>query len=416
VSAEEASGKSAFSVIAVLVAVIVGIVSFAAFMVLMAFADDLRRPEDGREHAMSSSAIGFAGLVFLMETEGRKVRISRGRLNETLGTEEFVILTPPPSHAIAWDDIYNVWGANLIVLPKWHVRQRMERPEWVNKAGLLAPSEVEWALGELVEDFSVTRSPLTGAVTLIDAGTEETIPAGRIEALQTISGEGIEPLITDQHGNIVLGGIIDYDDDSIMSYVLAEPDLLNTHGIASLPTARAGLSVIDYVADPATPLAFDMTLHGVERTRNMLQLVFVPPFLPAVLCLSFAGVLVTIAAFGRRLRQLTTREVPLGKLTLVDNSARLISLAGRSTHMRGRYVAMIRRQAAHAVGLPAGTSETQLNAMLDTISMGRAGNGEPRFSELASDILTASNLTTMVRAMNRLHKWKQELARERGRR
>jgi hypothetical protein len=415
-SGDEATGRGAFSVIAVLVAVIVGVVSFAAFMVLMAFADDLRRPDDGGEHALSNSAIGFAGLVLLMEAEGREVRISRGRLDESLITDEFVILTPPPSHAVPWDDMYSVWGSNLIVLPKWHTRQRMERPDWVDKAGLLSPSEVEWALAELVDGISVVRSPLTGAVTLHDEVTGAETPAGRIEALQTFSGEGIEPLITDQHGNIVLGGIIDYDDDTIMSYVLSDPDLLNTHGIASLQTARAGLTIIDFAADPATPIAFDMTLHGIERTRNMLQLVFVPPFLPAVLCLSFAGVLVTIAAFGPRLRQRTMREVPLGKLTLVDNSARLISLAGRTMHMRDRYIAMIRRQAAHAVGLPAGASETQLTAMLDTISMGRPGSDEANFSQLAANISNASNLTAMVRAMNRLHKWKQELARERGRR
>lgn len=82
--------------------------------------------------------------------------------------------------------------------------------------------------------------------------------------------------------------------------------------------------------------------------------------------------------------------------------------------MGERYVAMIRRQAAHAVGVPAGASETQQAAMLDTISRGSID--EPRFSELASDVSKASKLTVMLKAMNRLYKWKQELGRERRRR
>ena len=39
--------RSAFSFVAVFIAVVVGVIAFAAFMVLIAFADDLRRPDDG---------------------------------------------------------------------------------------------------------------------------------------------------------------------------------------------------------------------------------------------------------------------------------------------------------------------------------------------------------------------------------
>ncbi len=40
------TGRGAFSIVVVLAAVIVGVVAFAAFMVLIAFSDDLREPDD----------------------------------------------------------------------------------------------------------------------------------------------------------------------------------------------------------------------------------------------------------------------------------------------------------------------------------------------------------------------------------
>ena len=409
-----ATAKGAFSLMVVLVAVVVGIISFAAFIVLIAFADDLRQPEDGGEHALSKSAVGFAGLVTLLQENGRQVRISRSPLEQTVAENEFVMLTPPPGHELVSEDFYSIWGSNLIILPKWNTRAKSDNPEWVDNEGLLATYSVASIIHNLVDDVTVTRTQTTGPVDLVDVDSEEHIQLGVIDTLQTISGDALEPILTDAEGRIVVASIYSAEDEESFAYVISDPDLLNTHGLASIRNARGSVAILDLLVIPETPIAFDVTLHGIQRTRNILQLLFTPPFLAGILCLVFAGILLSIASFAGNLRGHRAREIPLGKSTLVDNSAQLISLAGRSMRMGERYVAMIRRQAAHAVGVPAGASESQQTAMLDTINRGSAG--DPRFSELAGDVSRASKLKVMLKAMNRLYQWKQELGRERRRR
>lgn len=415
-SAESNTGRGAFSIIVVLVAVVVGVVAFAAFMVLIAFADDLRRPDDSGEHALSKSAVGFAALAQLLQDTDHQVRISRGPLHELAGSPEFAILTPPVTRPLTFEDFDGVWGWNLIVLPKWNTSPDFSRPEWVHSNGLLYLNVVERILGDVSDDIKVSRAPGSGPFALVDDETGETMPIGPIRSLQTISGEGIVPIITDPAGNIVLGSFGDPEEDDVMGYVLADPDLLNTQGLASLATARTGIHMIDYIVEESTPIVFDMTLHGVERTRNILQLLLMPPFVAGVLCLVFAALLIGITAFAGNLRTRSVRDIPLGHSTLVDSSARLISIAGRSSSIGARYVAMIRRQSARIVGAPANASEAQQTAILDSIGRARTNSGEPTFSQLSSDVAKATNPTAMMRAISRLYTWKQELGRERKRR
>ena len=408
--------RSAFSFVAVFIAVVVGVIAFAAFMVLIAFADDLRRPDDGGEHALSKSAVGYAALAQLLQDTGHQVRVSRGPLHELAGSPEFAILTPPVTRPLTYEDFDGVWGWNLIVLPKWNTRPDTEKPGWVHANGLLYINVVERILDDITDGVDIVRAQDISPTTLVDDATGAQTAIGPIRNLQTIAGPDIVPIVTDPAGNIVLGSIGDEEDDEIIAYVLADPDLLNTQGLASLATARTGVKMIDFIVEESTPIVFDMTLHGVERTRNILQLLLMPPFVAGVLCLVFAGVLVGITAFAGNLRTRSGREIPLGHSTLVDSSARLISIAGRSNSIGARYVAMIRRQAARIVGAPANASEMQQTAILDSIGRARAGNTEPNFSQLSSDVVKASNTTAMMRAIGRLYTWKQELGRERKRR
>src|SRR5262245_52596711 len=87
------SRSSAFSPAIMLALVLVAVVAFAAFFTLSAFAPELSSGHDGRAHALSNSAVGFAGIVRLARAEGDDVRIGR-----TIGDAErrvsLVVLTP----------------------------------------------------------------------------------------------------------------------------------------------------------------------------------------------------------------------------------------------------------------------------------------------------------------------------------
>jgi hypothetical protein len=157
-----------------------------------------------------------------------------------------------------------------------------------------------------------------------------------------------------------------------------------------------------------------MTLHGMNRSRNFMKLLLEPPFLPAVLCLAFAGALMAMNAVAGRLRMRSGREIALGKSTLVENSALLVSMVGRDARMGRRYAAMTRALAAAAVGVPARSSEAQQTAMLDAANRGAAG--EAKFSDLAAQVASAGTRTALATAANRLFRWRQEIGREHRRR
>ena len=371
---ESQKSQSAFSIRIVLGLVAVGVVSFAAFIVLSAFADDLRSPQEGSAHAESKSAVGFAGLVSLLQQEGRRVRTSRGSLYEAGGHEEVAVMTPPLGATVNWDKIYDAPGSLLIVLPKWNIYPDNEHRGWVRTTGPAPVSAIQRTLGEIVPEIGVKR--FSGVKDLAIQNMEDggSIQTGPIEMLQVIEDDLIKPILKDVEGRTVLGWY-DRDDDGLGDeyestiFILSDPDLLNTHGIASPATARAAMEVIRLVAPDDMPIAFDMTLHGLERSRNFLRLMFMPPFLPAVLCLAFAGGLMAIYSVAGNIRMKSGREIALGKATLVENTALLVSQAGRDKNIGQRYVAMTRALASAAAGAPSGSTEAQQTAMLDAVAL-----------------------------------------------
>jgi len=485
-SAETAPGRAspsggqdssrAFSLQVIIGLVVVGVLSFAAFIVLNAFADDLRKPDDGGTHALSKSAVGFAGLVSLLEGDGRYVRLSRGTLQEASAQGQLTVLTPGLGRTVEADEVSGAWAGVLIVLPKWDTWPDFQHPGWVRSDGLANSTLVERVLEELDDGFTVGQAPGAKDVVLKyrDSVNAADIDAGRIERLQTMVSADITPLITDADGHAVLGllspdyGVnipveppvadpiqdpvtapptledtpddaqVDLEDHAVPNveetasgeeepdarlepemyggapiYVLSEPDLLNTKGLSSAITAQAGLQVFAFVAPDGAPVSFDMTLHGMERSRNLLKLMFEPPFLPAVLCLAFAGGLMAVNAVAGQMRVRSGREIALGKATLVENSALLVSLAGRDVRMGKRYAAMTRALAATAVGVPSRSTEAQQTAMLD--AAGRQAR-EEKFSDLAAKVAEAKTRAAMTDAANRLFRWRQEIGREHRRR
>ena len=51
--------------------ILIGLFSFSALIGLTGYADELRSKNNGQAHALSNSAIGFAGLRTLLEESGQ---------------------------------------------------------------------------------------------------------------------------------------------------------------------------------------------------------------------------------------------------------------------------------------------------------------------------------------------------------
>ena len=393
-------GEGAFAPKTMLLIVVLGMICFAAMIVLGAFAPDLKTGRNGGSHALSTGATGFNGIVRLAEATGRRPRI--GRSDVPLGAEEgLAVLTPESGrvdlgHALA----LRSGKPTLLVLPKWQTEPDKRHPGWVRIRGLLSPLDPNATLAPQW-NIAVSRhrgsegKPLT--LTAGEAAEDIVIPAPRL--LQTVAGDKLSPLVTAPGGGIVVARL-----GGTATYVLSDPDLLDNYGMADLRRADGALRLLDYLSHHSgQPILFDVTLNGLGRSPDPLKLAFVPPFLAATLSLAAALLLIAIRAatrFGRPIPP--ERALAFGKQALVDNTALLVAKARREAVLGGRYADMVRERAAILFAAPPRLAGAMLDAYLDRIGRGR------RFSELAAAAGEARHPADMLAAAQALNDWQRE--------
>lgn len=403
-SAEPAPQPQAFSPKAVLILVMVGVVSLAGLAVLSAYAPDLRGGQDGRAHALSKSAVGYAGAPIFMKAAGAPVVVSRTRPSRP--ADSVVILTPEMGLSPKELQAYPKGALTLIVLPKWLAAPDPIRRGFVRKVGVM-PGErgLTALLSSYAPKTEVTyrkggsRPVLYGAVgPFADVSPMRT---GEIDSLATIGGEGWTPLLVDEQGRAVL--VRSTKTPSI--WVLAEPDLLNNQGLANRDTARAALTVLE-TARGERPLLFDVTLNGYERGRGLGRLMLEPPWLAATLIAVAAGVLMglhALARFGQP--QQRGRAIALGAQALVDNSADLIRAARKEHELAPAYAALTRGAVMRGAG-----SHVAEEGWLDELAA-RRGAASP--AVLAAEADAAANRDDLLAVARKLYEWRGEMTRER---
>ncbi len=407
----EAQGRppEVFSAGVAIVMFVVGVFAFSAFITLSTFAPDFMDGNDGKAHALSKSAIGYAGLVKLARGQGTHVTVSR---SEPKGSSaDLVVLTPESKVKLA--DVERLAHSNaLIVLPKWLPKPSYNHRGWVRETNTMAGAV------DVVEDLApnakLSETPGTTEQTLLFdpnaapvSGTGRTLHAGKIVKLQTIAAAAIVPVVTTAAGKTVLGYLRDSEEPYI--YILSDPDLLNNQGIAHLKNAKTGLALLDLLHTPSTPIAFDVSLNGFERSRSLLRLALEPPLLAATLSFVIvAGMIAWRAATRSGPSARGKRAIALGKRTLADNSAALIRLAGRDATMAPRYARMIRTLVAEQIHVSQDATDAT-NAELDRIAQSRGVRAT--YTELASEAAAAKTAAETLTAARRLHAWTGEMIR-----
>lgn len=390
---------------------LVGVFSFSAFITLSTFAPELR-DGDARAHALSRSGIGFAGIVKLARATGAIVNVTRTPLDFRDSTR-LVVFTPDKT--MTFDDIDGLGGATiLIILPKWLSITDFRKPGWVMQPVATDEYSVADILDELAPNAKITRATGAAAPSItIDwrqtksVKVENTLRPGKIDSLQTIEAPDITPVAKTKDGKTILG-VIRHDEYPDV-YILSEPDLLNTHGIADAATARAGLDILNSLRSSGEPITFDVTINGYARSRSLMRLAFEPPLLAATLSFLLVAALIAWRAATRDgPTAVRNRALAYGKRILADNSAALIRLAGREHTMAPRYADFIRAFAAQRIGVARDGSETT-SAELDRIAIAR-GVSQP-FSTLAAEAASAQNGPASLAAARKLHAWTEEIIR-----
>ena len=338
--------------------VLIGIFSFTALVTLSGYAGDLREQNNGKAHALSRSAIGYGGLVRLLGDLDYDVRMAR---TENVKYEDEnalrVFTLSRPYQADGLDDL-GLYSPTLIIMPKWITNQIKGNPAWVQK---------NWGDNHVydVDNHERDLEELTGEVSFASIQTDDKsvtyrvsstigekpiMPGIEIENLQWLKGENLLEIYRVKEGPV----LVKIADSS--TYILSDPDFMNTMGIESRTRARFAVDMIDAViadagADP-NRIDFDLSFHGFGGKTNIVKVLTQPPFLAATLCLLAAGGLIAWQAFSRFGDPLQVkRDYALGKFSLADNAARFIRIAGREPNMANDYATLVRKQVIEDLNL-----------------------------------------------------------------
>ena len=402
----EAAEGPLISPISALMIVLVGVFAFAALVVLVAYAPDLRGTDNGEAHALSKSAVGYAGIVEALRLAGEPVMVSRTDLPGRRRAGLFVVTPPLEMEDIAmlarrvrWD------GPVLVILPKWLAAPDPLHRGWVRKVAVVPLKSTYRGKGVIAHRQGISRPTLHGVT--VPFGARDLFAEGPVESLQSFTATGLLPVLVDDTGGIILSF-----DPRHQLYILSDPDLINTRGLRNLDTLGSALAILRHLRSGDGPVIFDVVPNGLGKARSLLRLLFDPPFLAVTLCLTAAAALAgfqAVCRFGPVRR--APRAFALGKEALVDNSAALIRLAGRETRMAGRYAVLTRDLAARAVGAPRELAGQGLTDFLDRLAVGRGATD--RLSHLTTLAEHPGDRARLVAVARRLFDWRLEMTRER---
>lgn len=390
-----------------------GVAAFLGFIWLMAYAPQLKMKLGEGPTPMSRSAVGFYGLYTLAEKTGRPVDLQSDTRYWSTNGLIIVALTPetdPEQVKAIIEARKDIEGANtLFIFPKWMTMPLPTNGRWVQSLG---PIDADWTkeLAKAISPDLVLGTGKASKASHITPHYEQDM--GGLDVPQPATAafisKGADPVLCDSDERTVLGRI-DIGEDS-RAYVLADPDLLSNMALKTPEGARAALIIIDGLRNNTDDsVAFDLAVNGGANKRNLLQLMFEPPFLALTLAVLAAALLVGIHAFNRFGPAVPEpRAIPFGKRALADNAAMLISRAGAARRMGDRYVAMVRDAVATALGAGAMDAEAQERWLASLPQV----HGKD-FGQLAADARGAQNSEAVRAAAAALYHWRNEVTRDR---
>ncbi len=391
-----------FSALTSAILIGVGLLAFVAIFALLAWAPDLASKDRAGQHPYSTSALGYGGLIKLLEADGQTVNVSR--LTSTLDYSEDLLILTLPRYGLNRApelELGYVSEPALYVLPKWSGFPDREKPSWQKDTDLIDRSRVEMIAQEFDQDARIWRLRNPGRVRT-PFGTQTPLFEHKLQVLESDSLESIIRLP---------GGTLLAKWPGREVYVLSDPDLLNTFGLARRENARMALGLVDYLKSYSDqPVTLDATFHGFERSENLLRAIFDVPFLGATL-VAFATVLLigwsAFIRFGPPAQE--DRALSFGKKALAESSAGLISMARREGQMAPNYAQTVQRDLVKRLGLPASTPDEEIARTADRIAKqkGLASNWTDQKRTLEQSAHGRNDLRDKALA---LWRWRKEMS------
>jgi len=246
-----------------------------------------------------------------------------------------------------------------------------------------ARREAAEARGETYEPKAEKSEKKSGSENTEDETPEGETPEEDVKAPEPLPTPEV---ILEIDGNPVLIRL-----EETQTYILSEPDLVNTMAFRSQGGAQLASAIIDKIIQEQgidqLSIDFDVSLHGIEANRNIIKLMVTPPFLAATLCLLAAGGLVAWQGFNRFGDPARVRpDYAQGPVSLARTAAEFMGIANRAHRTGEAYADLIRRQVAAQLGYKSRSGshiDTLLNAREKRLSI------SPSFEDLKNAIANA---------------------------
>ena len=382
--------------------------SLGAAAFLGVFGDALYDPPSFAPDSFSRSAVGHRAFVELLRALGRPVVVSRHRTADKAGEAVVALLEPrvgpedaDPTRNELLSTVDRASRKLLLVLPKRGAAPDPARPRFVASAGLLPPEDAQRLLDVLEIDARVVRPERPAAA------WRGALPAPSLEKPQLVVATGLVPLVASDDG--ILAGEIRHQDWHTI--VLADPDVLATHGLARGDNAALAVALVERLAGGPLPVVVDETLHGFDQQPSIArELLGFPLVLATASSLLAAGLLAwaALVRFGR-----PKPPEPLlrpGKLFLVDSTAALLRHGGHAGHAAAAYLRAAKDEIAHRLRPPGEGGET--GAWVARVAEAR-GRGD-RLREIEERVRRlgarrAGGEEEAVRTAQVIHDWREEM-------
>ncbi len=382
--------------------------SLAAAGFLGAFGDVLFDPPSAAPDSFSRSAVGHHAAVELLRGLGFDVAVSRHR-TELRGGEEAVIALLEPRVGEEDDargeklvEIDRGTLRLLLVLPKRFAIPDGARPRFAGAAGLLPAAGAERILGALEIAGKVVRPERIGP-------WRGELPAPELDAPQLVASDGMTPLLETEEG-ILVGELAD-EESGWHTIVLADPDVLASHGLGRGANAELLVRILERLGAHGRTVIVDETLHGFEEQPSLVRALLRFPLVLATISALLAAVLLAWAAAVRFGRPRPPDPVlSTGKLFLVEATAGLLRHGGHGPEAAGAYLRAAKEEVARRLR-PPGAAEHE-EGWLERVAAARGTAGalagiEERVRRLAGR--RRGGEEEAVRAAQAVHQWREEM-------
>jgi hypothetical protein len=387
-----------------------------AFAIALYFigGGELGGPESIGANTFSRSAIGHAGIAEVLKELGIPVVKSRSTSLEKLAPGGVLVIAEPlqtPQNEMAITAMLKA-RAVLLVLPKWTGLPSLDKPGWVGKVDAGSATDARWILNLAAPGGDVTRanSAVTWTTNTLKITPRLDLP------VQLMSTNRLRPIIAAKEGML----IGELSDQTHKVWVLADPDVIDNHGLADPGNAALAVALFTSLRSGESSVVFDETVHGLTvQTMGALALLFRFPFVVATLQGLLAVALLLWATLGRFGAPRTAPPtLSAGREGLLQNMAKLVEFTGHQDVMLKRYVQETVRDVAVTLHAPRELSGAPLIAWLKRVGLARGVTIDCEATlqrAVEGGASGGQSLSALVRLARDIHQWKGEIVDGRSR-